>query len=263
MFSPLCEASSYGLSALSDALVTIFCRRWLQAVLFCARQGVLFCETVRPPSRVSCSSVSSTVSADAQLHVSQVFCGPFIGTRDKGPHWKLRGCLQDTPTTTLRPCITTNKQTNKAKPSNNSKMVPSVWTVFTWFSVCVVTVNFFFTVFLTSNRADTFCLGCWCFYGGVALRDAFSAFLLMFLGRSQECLNVVNKLWFWLAEWGWGLKLLGFRVSVHCNPINTRTMNTLTYHLCLCPYQIEPFLVRIFRHEHKVFQTLFAPCCQQ
>lgn len=123
--------------------------------------------------------------------------------------------------------------------------------------------TFFFTVFLTSNRADTFCLGCWYFCGGVALRDAYSAFLLMFLGRSQECLNVVNKLWFWLAEWGWGLKLLGFRVSVHCNPINTRTMNTLTYRLCLCPYQIEPFLVRIFRHEHKVFQTLFAPCCQQ
>lgn len=47
------------------------------------------------------------------------------------------------PPTTLRPCIATNKQTNTAKPSNNSKMVPSVWTVFSWFSVCVVTVNFF------------------------------------------------------------------------------------------------------------------------
>jgi hypothetical protein len=31
----------------------------------------------------------------------------------------------------------------------------------------------------------------------------------MFWARSQKCLNVGNKIWFWLVGWGWGLKLSG------------------------------------------------------
>jgi hypothetical protein len=94
-----------------------------------------------------------------------------------------------------------NKQTYKAKKStNNSQNFLSVFMLpFSWVSI------FFgdresFTILLVSDKVDpdSFCSSIFdVSVGGQALRDANS--LLMFWARSQKCLNVGNKIWFWLA----------------------------------------------------------------
>lgn len=108
---------------------------------------------------------SPTVSTEAQLHMSQVFCGPFR-VRDQGLHWKFRFCLQDTPP--LRPCIAINKAKTQQQPTG----------------LCFCFNSFFLIQHLCGDCELSYC------FPGFWQSWQFLFELLMFLwrGSPQRCL---------------------------------------------------------------------------